>query len=76
MRYIHIKWVDGNFLTRTPIKINGYVLFQINHDIGKCVSAGVSEFNNASWSLKEALQDDVRRDYHHRHLQQVQLAVK
>lgn len=53
-----------------------YVLFQNHEMVNVLMRAGVSEHNNASWTLKEALQDDMRRDYYHRHLQQVQQAIK
>ncbi|XP_077215392.1 beta-glucosidase 12-like [Tasmannia lanceolata] len=37
---------------------------------------GIDEFNNGNLTLEQALQDDMRIDYHHRHLTFVQRAIK
>ncbi|KAK1314212.1 Beta-glucosidase 12 [Acorus calamus] len=38
--------------------------------------SGIDEVNNGTLSLQEALKDDSRIDYYHRHLQQIQRAIK
>ncbi|XP_058073470.1 beta-glucosidase 12-like [Magnolia sinica] len=53
-----------------------YLKERYNNPIIYITENGIDEFNNNSLSLEEALQDNMRVDYYHRHLLFVQSAIR
>ncbi|XP_058073473.1 beta-glucosidase 12-like isoform X3 [Magnolia sinica] len=53
-----------------------YLKKRYNNPVIYVSENGVDEFNNDSLSLEEALQDNMRIDYYHRHLLFVQSAIR
>ncbi|XP_077227618.1 beta-glucosidase 12-like [Tasmannia lanceolata] len=53
-----------------------YVKRRYNNPVIYITENGIDELNNSSLTLEQALQDDMRIDFYHRHLTFVQRAIK